>query len=180
MSLTPGQLQRIANAAGLSGDEALRVLEEFAVARALHNEVRIWKKEGRPLPKSMTGLKEFMQSAVDRAKQQQVRALSPAFSAPSPPSGRAAHTVAWRSLRARCRNAAWSSSRTPAAGGVASWPRRVPTRASARLAPTSRAPAEAAASTSVATACDMRAFISLYKPIIFKMGSHHGAGGRAC
>ena len=73
LSVTPGQAQRIAGAAGLSMQEVARVLEEFAVARALHAEVRIWRREGRPLPKTPTGLKEFLDSAIARIKSSQVR-----------------------------------------------------------------------------------------------------------
>ena len=73
LAVTPGQAQRIAGAAGLSMVEVARVLEEFAVARALHTEVRIWRREGRPLPKTPTGLKEFLDSAIARIKSSQVR-----------------------------------------------------------------------------------------------------------
>jgi signal recognition particle GTPase len=72
LGLTPGQVQRVAAAAAVTPHDVVRILEEYMVARALHNEARVWKREGRSLPKTPTALQEFLQSAMARAKQQQV------------------------------------------------------------------------------------------------------------
>lgn len=71
--MTPGQLQRLANAAALPMSDVIKVMQEYGMARLLHQEIRIWKREGRPLPKTPSAFQEFLTSVMNRAKQQQVR-----------------------------------------------------------------------------------------------------------
>ena len=71
--MTPGQLQHLANAAALPMSDVIKVMQEYGMARLLHQEVRIWKREGRPLPKTPSAFQEFLTSVMNRAKQQQVR-----------------------------------------------------------------------------------------------------------